>query len=70
MRKIMSTPFTIEQRLTRLEAEVEGLQRQVARNTVKDWHAVVGSFKDDAEFAEILRLGCEIRQADRPTEEE
>jgi hypothetical protein len=49
---------------------VEGLKRQAATSGTKDWHAVVGTFKNDPEFAEILRLGREIRLADRPLEDE
>jgi hypothetical protein len=31
---------------------------------------VTGSFKDDSEFDKILRLGKEIRDADRPEDED
>jgi hypothetical protein len=66
----MLETLTVEQRLSKLEAEVEGLKRQAATSGTKDWHAVVGTFKNDPEFAEILRLGREIRLADRPLEDE
>ena len=60
----------IENRLEKLEAELAELKRQ---NDAKknDWLSVVaGSFEDDPEFAEIARLGREIRQADRPQDRE
>jgi hypothetical protein len=56
--------------LETLEAEVAELKRQNAA-TKDDWMSVVaGSFKDDPDFAEIVRLGREIRQADRPRDGE
>ncbi len=33
-------------------------------------NSISGSFKDDPDFEEILRLGREIRQADRPNPED
>jgi hypothetical protein len=61
---------TIEQRLEKLEADVAELKRQNDAKK-KDWLSVVtGSFKDDPEFAEIVRLGREIRRADRPQDGE
>ena len=57
----MSDSRTIEQRLERLESGVAELKRQNNAEK-KDWFsAVAGSFKDDAEFAEIAHLGKEIR---------
>jgi hypothetical protein len=58
----------IEERLANIEAEVADLKSQVARiGSKENWiDQITGSFKGDSDFAEILRLGREIRQADRP----
>jgi tetrahydromethanopterin S-methyltransferase subunit A len=61
---------TVEERLERLEKEVTLLK--LSQSSKVDiaakkpgWVAKIeGSFKDDPEFAEILRLGREERQAD------
>lgn len=61
----------IEQRLAAVEEAVRELQRLVAaRPLAPDWLArVTGSMKDEPAFAEVLRFGREIRQADRPPED-
>jgi hypothetical protein len=65
----MSDASTLEQRLEKLEADVAELKRQ--NGAKSDWLSVVaGSFKDDPGFAEIVRLGQEIRRADRPSDGE
>lgn len=61
---------TVEERLERLEKEVTLLK--LSQSSKDDlaakkpgWVAKIeGSFKDDPEFAEILRLGREERQTD------
>ncbi len=67
----MSDASTIEQRLAQVEKELAELKQQVqGRNPKKNWiDSVTGSFNDDPEFDEILRLGKEIRDADKPAEE-
>ena len=61
----MSGHDGVEERLAVLEAEVAALKRTVKPNP--NWFdCVAGSMKDDPEFDEVLRLGREIRQADRP----
>ncbi len=53
----MSDSSIIEERLTKLEAEVAELKRQGVAGK-KDWFSVVaGSFKDDPEFDEIVPAG-------------
>ena len=63
------TNATVEQRLARLEKEVEQLKAVVGqgRTTKKTpwWQEVYGAFKDDPSFAEICRLGAEIRRRQR-----
>jgi hypothetical protein len=64
----MPPPTTIEERLARVEKDLAQLRSQVRRfRPGKGWiEKVTGSFKDDPDFEEILRLGAEIRRADRP----
>jgi len=64
----MSQVETIEERLARLEKQVAYLKLQLDKLASKaSWiDQVKGSFKDDPEFEEILRLGAEIRRSDRP----
>ena len=59
----------LERRIAMLEQEVAEIKRASAKSTEKNWlQRVAGSFKNQPEFDEVLRLGREIRQADRPTE--
>ncbi|MCU0713961.1 MAG: hypothetical protein MUC43_18030 [Pirellula sp.] len=66
---------TVEERLERLEKEVRLLKlSQVAEIDLAakkpGWVSKIeGSFKDAPEFAEIIRLGREERQADILNEE-
>lgn len=61
---------TVEERLERLEKEVTLLKLSQSSKVElaakkPGWVAKIeGSFKDDPEFAEILRLGREERQTD------
>jgi hypothetical protein len=58
--------MTVEERLTLLEREFAELKQNKAI-TKQNWIAKIsGSFKDDPDFGEILRLGSEIRDAERP----
>ena len=63
----MSQTPTIEERLSHVENDVAYLKSQVDSLRSKgNWiDQITGSFKDDPEFDEILRLGHQIRQADR-----
>ena len=67
----MSQTSTIEERLGHVEREVTDLKSEFGRlSSKRNWiDRIVGSFKDDPEFEEILRLGREIRQADRADQE-
>ena len=78
---ISETPFaakesrmsSVEERLTRLEREIEELKK--ARKTEhsdknNNWISrIAGTFKDDPEFDEILRLGREERKSDMLNDE-
>jgi hypothetical protein len=67
----MSVEATIEKRVSELEERVARLTEEMFRQPgvprKPGWiRKVVGSMANDSEFAEILRLGREIREADRP----
>jgi hypothetical protein len=66
----MSAEMTVEKRLDVLEQQVAELARRLTPDKAGlTWFdRVAGSFKDDPEFDEILRLGREIRMADLPLE--
>jgi hypothetical protein len=58
------TKMTIEERLAVLERDVATLKRQSDSGKAEDWlKKVAGSMKDEPDFAEVLRLGQEIRRA-------
>jgi len=63
----MSQTSALEERLAPIEVQVADLRSQVENLRSKgSWiDEITGSFKDDPEFDEILRLGREIRQTDR-----
>jgi hypothetical protein len=62
--------MTIEQRLENVERELAALKGEIkALKPDPNWiSAICGTFKDDPEFDEVLRLGREIRDAERPEE--
>jgi hypothetical protein len=61
---------TIEQRLEHVERELAALKGQVkTQKADPNWISTIcGTFKDDPEFDEILRLGKELRDAEEPEE--
>lgn len=68
----MASENVIEQRLSKVEAAVAELQRQVsARPSGANWlERVIGSFKDEPAFEEVLAYGREFRESDRPRQDE
>ena len=58
---------TVEERLNALEAQVSMLAQQVAKvRDNGDWlDRVAGSFRNEPEFGEVLRLGKEFRDQDK-----
>jgi hypothetical protein len=54
---------SVENRLNIIESEVERLAQQMAKlRNNGDWlDTVAGSFRDEPDFGEILRLGKELR---------
>ena len=70
--KIMFEKPSLETRVATLEQEVEFLKQQATRpKGSSSWlDQVVGSMKDFPEFEEVLRLGRELREQDRPVDED
>lgn len=64
-------PESLEDRLTKVEQDLASLKTRFGDMPVKrGWiSAISGSFKDDLAFDDILRLGKELRDADRPEDD-
>ena len=64
----MSEAIPIEKRVEALERQVTELRQQLAQKQSPDdrFRRLSGSFANEPEFDEVLRLGGEIRRADRP----
>ena len=62
---------TIEERISRLEAEMEELRkaRPVLASDTPWWDRVFGMFKDSPDFDEAMRLGREYRESLRSSDE-
>ncbi len=62
----------VEERLAKIEREKEMLKKcQESPGKNRDWiSSIVGTFKDDSEFKEIVRMGKEQRDAEQPPETE
>jgi len=67
----MSSLAAIEKRLTALEQQLAELRKDRDGDGKKPgWiDRVSGSFKDDPDFDEIVRLGREFRESDRPQDD-
>lgn len=67
----MSQTMSLEERVKALEAEVAELKRRVRpRESLPEWlERISGRMAGYPEFDEVIRLGREIRRADRPEEE-
>jgi len=61
---------SIEQRLENVERELAALKGEVeSLKPDPNWISTIcGTFKDDPEFDEVLRLGKELRDAEEPKE--
>ena len=56
----------LEKRLTRVEEELKELKAAMTpAPKVPWWREIMGGFKDDPVFDEIVRLGAQIRKRDR-----
>ncbi|MEL6460884.1 MAG: hypothetical protein AAFQ91_21930 [Cyanobacteria bacterium J06621_15] len=61
----MTTDTSLEKRLAAIEAAIAKLQNQVATPQSSNWlQEIIGSFKDEPAFEEILAYGRAIRQGD------
>jgi hypothetical protein len=65
-RTIMLTDTTIEYRLAALEAAVAELRRnQLIQRPASDWlEQIIGSFKDEPAFEEVLAYGRAMRKGE------
>ena len=64
---------TVEERLTRLEEEVARLKeanKGGEANAPPWWERIRGTFKDDPDYDEAMRLGRRWRESFRPKEDE
>ncbi|MBM4257613.1 MAG: hypothetical protein FJ147_17185 [Deltaproteobacteria bacterium] len=61
----MLEQLTVEERLSALEKELKELKQQVTvQQEQRSWiEKIAGTFKDDPDFEEIVRLGREFRKA-------
>jgi hypothetical protein len=68
----MSQARSNEDRLATLEADVAQIKHQLREEREpQNWlDRVVGSMTQYPEFQEVLRLGREFRQADRPVDDQ
>ncbi len=60
------SPSKVEERLSKLEAEVTRLKISLlnSTNTIKPWwENIVGTFADDPSFEEAIAIGREYRQS-------
>ena len=64
----MATDATIDGRLDAIEEAIKELKdRLEARPPASNWlDQVIGIFKDEPAFDEVVRLGREFRTSDRP----
>ena len=68
----MDDSKSIEERLTAVERELADLKTRLPPELKpENWvEKISGSMQDYPEFDEVLRLGREMRQADRPKDED
>jgi len=66
----MSAGASIEERLTALERQMEEMRHELERQRKEEnWiEKISGTFEGDPDFGEIIRLGREFRQSQRPPE--
>lgn len=58
-------PINWQARLERLEADVKEIKAMLQAGQPQGWRTVAGAFAGDPVFAEILRLGNEVREKER-----
>lgn len=69
-----SNTATLEERVAQLEAAVSQLRQgktaEPTQTPAPWWTQIWGTFKDDPDYDEAMRLGREWRESDRPLPEE
>ena len=64
----------LENRVAAIEQEIERLKQQVesgtSQKTVPWYEKIFGTFKDDPDYEEAMRLGREYRMSQRPDYED
>ncbi len=64
---------TLEERVEKLESKLQEVQEQLAQPPSakkRGWRWFVGIYADSPDFEEVVRIGQEWRNADRPKEDE
>lgn len=64
---------TLEQRVQKLESTVQDVQEQLAQQPSekkRGWRWFVGIYADSPDFDDVVQIGQEWRNADRPQEDE
>ena len=59
---------TLEQRVARLEAELQNLRRELSAKRPdrrSEWRSMVGVFTDDPGMQEVFKEAMKLREADR-----
>lgn len=65
------TTATVEERLSALEEKMTQLLTEKSTGSSQEspwWERIVGTFKDDPDYDEAMRLGREYRESLRPKE--
>ncbi len=66
---VLRVSDTVESRLAKLEREFALLKKSVPRDRSNWISEISGFFRGDPDFAEIVRLGKEMRDAEQPEED-
>jgi hypothetical protein len=66
----MRQPTSLDERIKLLENDVTAIKKRLGiAPTEENWiEKITGTFEGDTEFAEIVKLGAELRRADRPAD--
>ncbi len=64
---------TLEERVAELENKVVAIEQSQPKektNSLKGWRSILGISANDPHFDEVVRLGREWRNADRPNDDD
>jgi hypothetical protein len=58
-------PEQLEERVALLEAEIDRLKRMIVNNSAPQpwWEKITGTFSDNADYDEAMKLGREYRES-------